>query len=147
LNLTATWTHGNDYFLSGILRAGSGQPYTPSLDNAFGFGLEDNSGRKPGYVYLDLFGQRNLRAGRSPVSVYAKVFNLFDSRFVNGPVFATTGSPYYSRFATDLPTVEDPTRYFAPRKVQAGVSISFGGADANATADHANAETAPGAQP
>src|SRR5262249_33861273 len=128
LNLIASWTREDDYFLSAILRAGSGQPYTPSLDNAFGFGLEDNSGRKPGFAYLDLFAQKNVRWGRSPVGLYAKVFNVFDQRFVNGPVFATTGSPFYSRFSTDLPTVEDPSRYFAPRKVQVGLSVTFGGA-------------------
>ena len=27
-----------------------------------------------------------------------RVFNLFDTRFFNGAVFASTGSPYYSRY-------------------------------------------------
>jgi hypothetical protein len=128
LNLTASWTREHDYFLSAILRAGSGQPYTPTLDTGFGFGLEDNSGRKPGFAYLDLFAQKDVGSERTPVNLYAKVFNALDARFVNGPVFATTGSPYYSRFATDLPTIQDATRYFAPRRVEAGIAVSFGGA-------------------
>jgi len=49
---------------------------------------------------------------------------VFDQRFVNGGVFATTGSPYYSRFSTDLPQIETPTRYFAPRRIEVGFSLT-----------------------
>jgi len=124
LNMTLTWSRENAYNVAAIVRAGSGQPYTPVLDTGFGNGLEDNSGRKPGFVYLDMRAEKNLRWGRAPVSVFARVFNVFDQRFVNGPVFATTGSPYYSRFATDLPEIEDPTRYFAPRRIELGITLA-----------------------
>ena len=33
------------------------------------------------------------------MSLFARVFNLFDTRYFNGAVFSSTGSPYYTRFA------------------------------------------------
>jgi hypothetical protein len=124
LNLTMSWARDDAYNVAAIVRAGSGQPYTPVLDTGFGNGLEDNSGRKPGFVYLDLRGEKDLHWGRAPLSVFARVFNVFDQRFVNGPVFATTGSPYYSRFSTDQPIIDDPTRYFTPRRIEVGLTLA-----------------------
>ncbi len=124
LNVTLSWSRDDAYNVAAIVRAGSGQPYTPAIGTGFGNGLEDNSARKPGFAYLDLRAEKDLRWGRTPFNVFARVFNVFDQRFVNGGVFATTGSPYYSRFATDLPTIETPTRYFAPRRIEVGFSLA-----------------------
>ena len=89
--------------------------------------LEANSGRKPS-AYL----RRPARAS-SPCSVVgrraqrcsARVFNLFDSRFFNGFVFADTGSPYYSRFTDAGPEARSPTRRATtrPRRIEVGLAL------------------------
>jgi len=55
------------------------------------------------------------------------VFNLLDSRFFNGFVFSSTGDPYYSRFpTTDIATLLDPTRFYAPRRIELGLTMGAG---------------------
>ena len=87
------------YSTSAIVRVASGQPYTPVLARASATGSSTNSGRKPASVR----GGPARRADPAPggpqrVSLFGRVFNLFDTRFFNGIVFDSTGSPYYSRF-------------------------------------------------
>jgi hypothetical protein len=56
------------------------------------------------------------------------VFNAFDTRFFNGFVFASTGSPYYSRDASaDRATLNDPSRLYGPRRFELGVSFAPAG--------------------
>jgi outer membrane receptor protein involved in Fe transport len=125
VNLTATLQQPGSYMLGMILKAGSGQPYTPSVTGGFGSGLESNSGRKPGFLILDLTAAKSLPLSGLPVDVFAKVYNVFDTRFANGTVFATTGSPYYSRFPdADRAQLKDPTRYYAPRRVEVGIKFA-----------------------
>ena len=124
LNLTATLGKPNLYSMSGIVRLSSGQPYTPATTTGFGYGLEANSGRKPGTMVVDLRGERDLTFAGLPMTVFTRVFNLFDQRFDNGYVFNTSGSSYYSRFpAKDQVVLADPTRFFAPRRVEIGLSL------------------------
>jgi outer membrane receptor protein involved in Fe transport len=122
LNLTATLSAPGTYSASTVLRVASGQPYTPVLESAFGFGLEANSGRKPAAVVMDLRAERRFR--RWPgLGLFARVFNLFDTRYFNGPVFPTTGSPYYSRSPqADIVALRDPTRYYPPRRIELGLT-------------------------
>jgi len=125
LNLTCTVGRPGAYTLSGILRALSGQPYTPALAASSSTGLETNSGRKPGAVVVDVRGERRLGPG---INLFGRVFNLFDQRFVNGPVFATSGSPYYSRFPiADQVALADPTRFYPPRRIEIGLSFAPAG--------------------
>jgi hypothetical protein len=42
-------------------------------------------------------------------------------------VFSTSGSPYYSRFTTDEAQLEDPTRFYTPRRIEVGLTLSGGG--------------------
>jgi hypothetical protein len=78
-------------------------------------------------VLVDVRGERAFRVGRQRLSMFGRVFNLFDSRFFNGTVFATTGSPYYSRFpVTDQVQLEDPTRFWAPRRLEVGLILGMG---------------------
>ena len=128
LNLTATYGPPNTYSVSGIVRIASGQPYTPATTTGFGYGLEANSGRKPGTVVVDLRGERGIMLAGVPFSVFTRVFNLFDQRFDNGPVFDTSGSPYYSRFAAkDQVALSDPTRFYPPRRVEIGIGLRSAG--------------------
>jgi outer membrane receptor protein involved in Fe transport len=127
VNMTVSLAEPDVYTASAVLRVASGQPYTPILDAGFGGGLEANSGRKPAGAVIDLRGEKYLKAGRVNVSLFGRVFNLLDARFFNGGVFASTGSPYYSRFpVTDEVSLKDPTRFYAPRRIEIGVTVSPG---------------------
>ena len=53
------------------------------------------------------------------------MFNVFDTRYFNGPVYETTGSPYSSRFpVTDQRALLDPTRLYPPRRIELGLTFS-----------------------
>ncbi len=126
-NLTARYDQPDILSFSAILRAASGQPYTPTLDAGFGNGLETNSGRKPMSVALDLRAEKQMRWSGFDVSGFARVFNVFDAKFFNGGVFSSTGSAYYSRFpAQDRGALADPTRLYAPRRVEVGFTFNRG---------------------
>ncbi len=127
LNLTSSYGKADNYLLSTIVRVVSGQPFTPAVDAGFGNGLEANSGRKPGSFLVDLRAEKDLSVGHMPAHAFVRVFNLFDQRFFNGGVFSTSGSPYYSRFSTDAPLLADPTRYYAPRRIEVGLRFAGGG--------------------
>jgi outer membrane receptor protein involved in Fe transport len=129
LNLTATVAQADDYAVSGVVRVASGQPYTPSLDpGGFSGGLEHNSGRKPHGVLVDLRGEKQIGGKPTSWTAFARVFNLFDTRFFNGFVFDNSGSPYYSSTNTlnDARQLGDPTRYYAPRRVELGITWQGG---------------------
>jgi outer membrane receptor protein involved in Fe transport len=125
LNLQFLWNRPAEYSVSAIVRAGSGLPYTPQIDAGFGGGLEDNSGRKPAGVTVDLRADKSFEPRHLPMALFVRVFNLFDTRYFNGFVFANSGSPYYSRYpVADAAELADPTRYFGPRRVEAGVTLN-----------------------
>ena len=114
------------YALSAVLRAASGQPFTPGTEaGGFGYGLEANSGRKPLCAVVDVRGERNFAWQGRRLGVFGRIFNLFDSRFFNGMVFDSTGSPFYTRFpGPQEVTLNDPTRFFAPRRIEVGFSLA-----------------------
>jgi outer membrane receptor protein involved in Fe transport len=123
LNLSLFVNEPDVFSISTITRIVSGQPYTPNLGSGFVSGLATNSGRKPLALQVDLRAERRLGiAGYSPM-IFGRVFNLFDTRYFNGGVFPDTGSPYYSRFATES-VLRDPTRFFGPRRIEVGIRVS-----------------------
>jgi outer membrane receptor protein involved in Fe transport len=127
LNLSVAIDKPGVYSASTILRLASGQPYTPATTVGFGSGLETNSGRKPSSAIVDLRGEKYFGNASTPATFFVRVFNLFDQRFNNGFVFDTSGSPYYSRFpAKDAATLADPTRYYAPRRIEVGITLAAG---------------------
>jgi len=125
LNLTVALSRPGVYSASAILRAASGQPYTPILESGFGRGLDRNSGRKPSAAALDLRVEKSLGTGfGSNATLFARAFNVFDARYFNGSVFNSTGSPYYSRFTeADEVALADPTRFYAPRRIEVGLRL------------------------
>lgn len=128
VNLTASVSQPGQYTLAAIVKAGSGQPYTPRVTGGFGSGLEANTGRKPSFLIIDLRAEKSLPVGGVRAGVFARVFNLLDTRFANGTVFETTGSPYYSRFPdADRAQLGDPTRYYAPRRIEVGINLAAAG--------------------
>jgi outer membrane receptor protein involved in Fe transport len=124
-NLTVNVAWPRAFSSSAVLRAAAGQPYTPALTAGFAGGIETNSGRKPSAVVLDLRGERPWKFSGLDTRLFARVFNVFDSRFFNGFVFDSSGSPYFSRYAAaDRVTLNDPTRFYPPRRIEIGMSLS-----------------------
>ena len=127
LNLTAMLSRPADFSLSSIVRVVSGQPYTPAISSGFGGSLGTNSGHKPVGMIVDLRGEKSLRAGSLGVNVFARAFNLFDTRFFNGFVFDNSGSPDYSRYpGADRVQLANPTRYYGPRRIEVGLTLNTG---------------------
>jgi outer membrane receptor protein involved in Fe transport len=127
LNLTMVLSQADVYSASAIVRIASGQPYTPSIAAGFSGSLETGSGRKPSVFDLDLRAERYVTFGDVHASLFGRVFNAFDTRFFNGYVFNSTGSPYYSRdIASDRNQLATPSRYYAPRRFEAGVTLRGG---------------------
>jgi outer membrane receptor protein involved in Fe transport len=124
LNATVSLSKDRDYIATVIFRLSSGMPYTPAT--AIGSGLEANSGRKPAGMVVDLRAEKQLPVARKRASLFLRVLNLFDSTYLNGPVFDTTGDPYYSRFSTDKDALHDPTRLYTPRRIEVGISMGGG---------------------
>lgn len=127
LNMIVSLAKPDIWSASAILRVASGQPYTPNIEQAFGTGLERNAGRKPTGAVVDLRAERGFRWGGRRLALFGRVFNLLDARFFNGAVFATTGSPYYSRFpGPERPQLGNPTRFYAPRRIEVGLTWRTG---------------------
>jgi outer membrane receptor protein involved in Fe transport len=125
LNLTVQLSEPEQYTVSTIIRFGSGQPYTPQIASLFRAQVETNSERKPNGLVIDLRAEKYFTLAGVNMSFFARVFNLFDTRFFNGSVFASTGSPDYSVFPEgDKNTLAQPTRYYAPRRVELGISMN-----------------------
>jgi outer membrane receptor protein involved in Fe transport len=133
LRLTLTLGIPGDYIASAIGRLGSGLPYTPSLQNQR-TGLE-NSDNKPAYWGVDLYLTKYLQIAGVPFSLFAKIYNLFDTlNELN--VFGDTGRAGYTLELTRNPapprgvnTTEEfftrPDFYSAPRQIIIGTEFSF----------------------
>ena len=122
LNLTAMYQLSDDFNVSTIVKYASGQPYTPELGVGFQTQQEQNSGRKPSYTTVDLRAEKFFDIGIVDLSVFLRVFNLFNQDFDNGAVFSDTGKP-----ATSLTLLYgeplDPNRFAAPRRIEFGFSF------------------------
>jgi outer membrane receptor protein involved in Fe transport len=128
VNLTAALDRPGQYSLSMVAKVAGGQRYTPKSEDAFGFGAATNSGRKPAAFLVDVRAEKTLGANGAG-GVFLRVFNLFDARYFNGDVYATTGSPYYARFPSpgERVSMADPTRLYQPRRIEFGVRWGWGG--------------------
>ncbi len=126
LNLEAIYYLPDQLSISTIIKYGSGEPYTPQIGPAsFTANLETNSGIKPGYVLVDLRAEKFFKLGSLELSVFAHVYNLFNQDFVNGFIFAGTGSPDYSLTpAQDMAQLINPSRFYEPRRIEIGISFN-----------------------
>lgn len=122
LNATAILSVPDNYNVTGILRLGSGQPYTPSIGTGFGAELETNSGRKDLSAVVDLRAEKVFAVNNVGATAFVRVFNLFDSYFQNGFVYADTGSPFYT-LNPQQQINPSPTRFAEPRRIEIGVSL------------------------
>ncbi|HTK80928.1 MAG TPA: TonB-dependent receptor [Bacteroidota bacterium] len=133
LNFTFTLGAAKNYTASLIGRLGSGLPYTPSFQNQR-TGLE-NSDNRPAFFNLDCYFVKELNIYQLPLSLYVKVYNVFDTpNEIN--IFTDTGRAGYTLELTraqsaprGVNTLAEyftrPDFYSAPRQVLIGGSISF----------------------
>ncbi len=133
LNFTLTAGQPGDYIASVIGKLGSGLPYTPSLQNQR-TGLE-NSESRPAYFNVDLYITKYFNLFGKEVSVFAKVYNLFDTAN-EIDVFGDTGRAGYTLELTraqeaprGVNTLQEyftrPDFYSSPRQIVVGASFSF----------------------
>jgi outer membrane receptor protein involved in Fe transport len=133
VNATLTFGNPSDFVVSMIGRLGSGLPYTPSLQNQR-TGLE-NSSSMPTFYDVDLYITKYFTFDGYHLSVFAKVYNLFDTaNEIN--VFGDTGRAGYTlALNTGQQTAQGvnslaqyytrPDFYSAPRQVVVGAALGF----------------------
>lgn len=133
VNFTLTAGYTDDFIASIIGRLGSGLPYTPSFQNQR-TGLE-NSKNKPAFFNVDLYLTKYIKMFGKLFSVYAKIYNLFDTAN-EVEVFTDTGRAGYTLELTraqeaprGVNTLEEyftrPDFYSPPRQIILGASFSF----------------------
>ena len=133
LNATITLGEPSNYIASVIGRLGSGLPYTPAFQNQR-TGLE-NSDTRPLFYNFDLYITKYLKFYNLDLSVFVKIYNVFDTRNeIN--VFTDTGRAGYSLELTraqvapqGVNTIQQyytrPDFFSAPRQVLVGLSFTF----------------------
>ncbi|MEW6511996.1 MAG: TonB-dependent receptor [Bacteroidota bacterium] len=126
-----------------LARYGSGLPYTPVINQAEGRGedaarvLQKNSRRQPATYTVDLRLFKNFSLAGLDLSVFVKVFNLFDRRN-EVSIYGQTGraSATVSQLGLEgvggagrVNTVGDyivrPDFYSEPREIQVGFDLNF----------------------
>jgi outer membrane receptor protein involved in Fe transport len=133
LNISVTVGTPGDFLASTIGRIGSGLPYTPSIQDQR-TGLE-NSDKRPTYNNVDLFLTKYFKVSNQFLSVFLKVYNLFDTAN-EIDVFTDTGRAGYSLELTreqsqprGVNTIEEyfirPDYYSAPRQIIFGLGFNF----------------------
>lgn len=133
LNISAFIGDAEDYIISIIGRLGSGLPYTPSLQNQR-TGLE-NSDNRPSFFNVDLYLTKYLNLMGYNLSLFAKVYNLFDTANEQD-VYGDTGRAGYTLELTrsqeqprGVNTLSEylrrPDFYSAPRQIIVGAQFSF----------------------
>ena len=133
LNFTLTAGSPDDFIVSAVGQLGSGLPYTPSFQNQR-TGLE-NSANKPTFFNVDLYITKYLKLMGMNFSIFAKIYNLFDTPN-ELDVFTDTGRAGYTLDETrpqapprGINTIQEfftrPDFYSAPRQVLLGMSMDF----------------------
>jgi outer membrane receptor protein involved in Fe transport len=142
LNMTVAVGRANDWNVTLVGRLGSGLPYTPQVTSETIF-LQTNSGRKPTQITVDLLADKTFTYKSFQFTVFAKVFNLFDS-LSERIVYSSTGRAGYAleqiqgpaletdKISARIPGVHSADEYFVrpqyylpPREVRLGVSLEF----------------------
>lgn len=133
LNFTITGGVPDDFIISAVGQLGTGLPYTPSLQNQR-TGLE-NSANMPTYFNIDLYITKYFKLFGANLSVFAKIYNLFDTPN-EIHVYNDTGRAGYTLAETQpqspphgINTIQEyflrPDFYSAPRQILIGASVDF----------------------
>ncbi len=142
LNATISVGQPNDWNVTLVGRLGTGLPYTPQITDQQVY-LRTNSGRKPSQATVDLMAEKNLSLMGVDLTLFLKVFNLFDT-LNERLVYNDTGRATYTlvanqgsaqatdKLAETVPGVHSANEYFnqpayyaPPREVKLGMSIDF----------------------
>ena len=142
LNATVSFGDPGDWNVTLVGRLGSGLPYTPEISTRQIF-LTANSGRKPSQSTVDLLAEKTISFNSIEITLFVKVFNLFDT-LNERLVYDNTGRATYSldqlkgpakqvdEYAATIPGAHSSQEYFnrpnyyqAPREVRIGMSLEF----------------------
>jgi len=142
LNGTLTIGERGNWNVTFVGKLGSGLPYTPELITTRMF-LRTNSGRRPTRVTVDVLADKTFNVFNLPVTVFLKVFNLFDT-LNERLIYNDTGRSTYTlesimgtaittdKLAEEIDGIEPtsdyfnrPNYYYPPRQVRLGVSLNF----------------------
>jgi outer membrane receptor protein involved in Fe transport len=142
LNTTVSMGEAKNWNVSLVGRLGTGLPYTPQLTGTQVF-LRTNTGRRPAQAVVDLLAEKSFHFYGLDLTIFLKVFNLFDTlneRLIyndTGRAIYTLQSHQSAAISTDElsdknPLVrsaseyfERPQYYLPPRQVRFGASIEF----------------------
>jgi len=142
LNGVITFGSYKDWIVTVVGSINTGLPYTPALFESQLL-LDPNSERKPMRTNIDLLIEKSFDIYTTSLTVFIKVFNLFDTLNEN-LVYDNTGRATYTleetkggpqetnRISERVPGVHSATEYFvrphyysAPREVRLGLSFEF----------------------
>ncbi|MBN2425906.1 MAG: TonB-dependent receptor [Calditrichaceae bacterium] len=135
------FTLGGEQWGSTLLaRTGTGLPYTPSItqytsDRGISSGLQRNSRRRPNQITFDFNVYKLFQLNEFGVKLFAKIFNLFDTKNVVN-VYGDSGKPDYTSDANGVEydprrpnTIQEfvtrPYHWAAPRQIQLGAELIF----------------------
>lgn len=137
VNVTFSYASPDDWGFSFIGRYGSGYPFTPTTSLNLST-LLTNSELKPSSANFDLRAYKDFRFGDFRLSLFARVYNLFDIRnqvnVYNDSGTADFTIDEFQRRNDDNPdklvnTLDEfyrnPTYYSEPRRVEVGASLFF----------------------
>ncbi len=142
LNGVVTFGGDRDWMVTVVSTLGTGLPYSPSLfeQNIL---LKPNSERKPLQTNVDLLMEKSFDFESILLTLFVKVFNLFDTlneRYVYNDTGRATytleetqgGAEATNEIAKEVPGVKTATEYFirpnyysAPREVRFGLTLEF----------------------
>ncbi len=142
LNGTLSVGESDNWNVSVIGRFGTGLPYTPLITGKQIF-LRTNSERRPTQINVDLLAEKTFKVEGLNLTVFLKVFNLFDV-LNERLIYTDTGRATYTllnsqgsakatnELAQEIPGVHSAEEYFIqpqfylpPREVKLGVSLEF----------------------
>jgi outer membrane receptor protein involved in Fe transport len=142
LNGVITFGGDKDWAVTLVATVESGLPYSPQIPEQEIY-LRTNSGRKPLQSNVDLLAEKSFPIYNTLLTLFVKVFNLFDISNENF-VYDDTGRATYSleeskggpqavnEISRRYPGIKSATEYFnrptyysAPREVRFGLSLEF----------------------
>lgn len=142
LNGVVTFGSDKDWSVTVVGNIGTGLPYSPQLPGGDIY-LRTNSERKPMQTNVNLLAEKSFELYGTMLTLFMKVFNLFDIQNENF-VYDDTGRATYSleqtkggpqgtnAIAARVPGVHSADEYFvrpqyysAPREVRFGLSLEF----------------------
>lgn len=140
LNLSVAYSKPRDYSFAFIGNFYSGQPYTPGVNkntNVSQNAFPRNSQIKPSIFNLDLRVSKDFEISTTYISIFLKVFNLFDLDNPRG-LYGDSGDPIFTFGRLEAEKINpkmfyntlderflNPGFFSEPRRVEVGVSFNF----------------------